>query len=230
MPGLTIPKRHRVGIANLLKLEDGARRELSAALREASPTLDLHRLTTDLLAKIRSIDTSDLGPILDAVISLSFAAATAEILIPEFVEDVCNAVNESGIAKPRLSDDDCVAFKRCLSDLLTADVFSIGTKARVLMQDHERTFCRARILTDIRPVFGPEVSESPKAVVVVHSLKISYHEGRELKDFYVALDSDDIESLRKLVDRADSKAKSLESVIEAARVPTLSPSPKEVSE
>lgn len=230
MPGITIPEPYRVGIAKLLKLEDGAMRELSAALREASPTLNLHRLTTAMSAKIRSIDTSDLDPILDAVISLSFVAATAEVQIPEFVEDVCNAVNESGIAKPRLSDNDCVAFKRHLSDLLTADVFSIGAKARALMQEHERTFCRARILTDIRPVFGPEVRESPKAVVVVHTLRISYHEGLELKDFYVALDSDDIETLRELLDRANSKAKSLESVTEAARVPTLSPSPKDVIE
>ena len=205
-------------------------RELSAALREASPTLHLHRLTTAISAKIRSIDTADLDPILDAVISLSFVAATTEVSIPEFVEDVCNAVNESGIAKPRLSDDDCVAFKRSLSDLLTADVFSIGTKARALMQEHERTFCRARILTDIRPVFGAEVRESPKAVVVVHTLRISYHEGSELKDFYLSLDSDDIETLREVLERADSKAKTLESVLKVANVSSLSLSSKDVIE
>jgi hypothetical protein len=139
-------------------------------------------------------------------------------------------VNDSKIAEPRLSHDNCTAFKRCLNDLLTADVFSIGAKALALMQEHERTFCQARIITDIRPVFGSEVSKPPRAVVVAHTLRISYHEGDERKDFYVALDSDDIESLRELLDRADAKARSLEDVIVSTKVPALGLSLRKESE
>jgi hypothetical protein len=146
------------------------------------------------------------------------------------VEDVCDAVNESGIVTPRLSDDDCVAFKRRLSDLLSTDVFSIGAKALVLSREQERTFCRARIITDIRPVFGADVTQQPKAAVLIHTFRISYHEGNLLRDFYVLLDSEDIEALRELLDRADAKAKSLESVIKAANVTSFTLSPGEVIE
>lgn len=78
-----------------------------------------------------------------------------------------------------------------------------------VMREHEHVLCEPRVLTDLRPVFGK--NEEPAAGVIVHTMKIKYHEGAygPLKEFFVALNSEDIEELRDILDRATRKEESL---------------------
>jgi len=79
-----------------------------------------------------------------------------------------------------------------------------------------------RILTDVRPVFEPSAPEAaPAGAVIVHTLKISYRGDNSAKDFFVALDSEDVRQLTEQLERARSKAESLKSVLKAAEVPYI---------
>ena len=85
--------------------------------------------------------------------------------------------------------------------------------------EDERVFCQARILTDLRPVFGQVIEDGPKAMVVVHLLKLTFHKGSEKhQEFFVSLDGDDLKTLRGLIDRAEAKAKTLKSSIKDVRL------------
>lgn len=92
----------------------------------------------------------------------------------------------------------------------------VAIKAKELQLESERTFCDARILTDIRPVFRDKVGDKPEAMIVVHTLKIVAHEATGHKEFYVALDAEDIQSLKKTLERAEDKARSLKNIIDAS--------------
>ena len=79
--------------------------------------------------------------------------------------------------------------------------------------DDERIFCHARILTDMRPVFGSEIESGPAGMVIVHLMKIAFHDAtsKDHKEFYVSLDSDDLQTLKKIAERAEVKASTLKS-------------------
>ena len=97
---------------------------------------------------------------------------------------------------------------------------SVTTKALDVLTSHDRVFYTARILTDLRPVFD-ESGDLIEAAVIVHNLRIHYGQDDDHRDFYVALDTRDIQSLRDVLDRADKKARSLEELLRLSGVSYL---------
>lgn len=133
----------------------------------------------------------------------------------EFVRDVVEA------ARPLLRDVtlDWGAFADDLNTIMRAEG-SLGVSAKVagLRGEYENVYYSARVLTDIRPVFGADPTSKPVAGAVVHTLRLTFHQtGSESRnEFYVAMDSKDLTQLRQLLDRAAAKEVSLASVIEEA--------------
>ena len=78
-----------------------------------------------------------------------------------------------------------------------------------------------KILTDVRYVFQTNPEEEPFGAVIVHTLKLSYHENDDHKDFYIAMDDDDLIKIRDVLDRADAKANILASKLENAKISYL---------
>jgi hypothetical protein len=74
-----------------------------------------------------------------------------------------------------------------------------------------------------RPVFGSDPAVRPVGAVLTHTLKIRYHEGdlRDHREFYVVLDSNDLDELRDIIQRAQTKDKSLRELLKSAQLPTL---------
>ncbi|MCL5097631.1 MAG: hypothetical protein M1608_08905 [Candidatus Omnitrophica bacterium] len=91
---------------------------------------------------------------------------------------------------------------------------SLGVTSKTfdVMTERERILCESRILTDIRPVFG-KPSDRPTAAIIVHNLKIIYHQDGEHHEFYVALDGEDIRTLKGVLERAEKKEQSLQSLM-----------------
>ena len=90
-------------------------------------------------------------------------------------------------------------------------------KAAGVALDQDHLFYHARILTDVRPVFD-EKGDTVSAAVIIHNLRIHYGENSDHKDFYVALDTGDIQLLREALDRADKKAKRLQELLNASGI------------
>ena len=92
---------------------------------------------------------------------------------------------------------------------------SLRTKAANLIVDNQIIFRDAKLISDIRPVFGSEVEELPIGTVLVHTLKIEYIESEFPKNFHVALDDKDVEKLITLLKRTQLKAESLRKLVKS---------------
>jgi hypothetical protein len=109
-----------------------------------------------------------------------------------------------------------------LKEVLTLqDTLGVSSKAWSVGWDSERTYCFSRVLTDLRPVFKPN-SEEAAVFVLMHNLKIAFHEGRETKEFFVSLTSKDLQKLLEVLQRAERKETALMAAMEDSKIPVLS--------
>ena len=201
---LKIPERYRAGFGVLIGLSDQSMEELLGALTTVSSSLAAkghRRLVADIATKVPSIPQSDIRNIVVTIISLYIARADREASVVDFAEDLCRAVERSQDGQLELTKENRDAFKQRLVRLLGFDSFNIGAKAADIGHEYEHSLCSLRILTDMRPVFGDSIGELPAGAVVTHTLKMVYHQGNQLKEFFVVLDEKQIGILRGLLDR-----------------------------
>ena len=91
-----------------------------------------------------------------------------------------------------------------------------SAKASDLLTEYDRIFGDARIVTDIRPVFMEDPHEMAKGAVIVSTLKVQYQDAKGLSNFYVALDTQDLVGLKKVVDRALLKVDTVKAELDVA--------------
>ncbi len=211
MSVLNIPDENRLGLALLRRMPDDA---FAAALVELEHSPDSG-------PSIPGISPDDAAQLKNAVDSMYTVRAFSDVGVDEFVSDVCDALREIG----ELAPADERSFRERLTRVLSIDALSVAAKAVLLQNEHEHDYCSARILTDARPVFGENPADPPAAVIITHTLKLSYHQGAggRLQEIYLAIGSSDIHELRSVLDRAEKKAESLRAVLEASRVRLIDP-------
>ena len=205
MANLKIPDRHKDGLLKIQKLDAEAVQNLQAAIKKASSPSGLNEAS--LISSISEIQLEDPKLIGETINALYVVKATKDVSVQEFVDDVCDAMGDR-------ADRDKLTTN--LLALLSIEEVGLAAKALDLQTEDERTFCTvSRILTDLRPVFGVDVTEGPKAMVIVHLLKLGYHQAGSSnhRDVYVSMDANDLQTLRKMIDRAEEKAKSLKATI-----------------
>ena len=218
MPKLQIPERHQSSLATIRNLNELDIRAIRAILDRAPDTISPVEIAGTDAALTSAVPGSDIKGILEALASLYvLKAGTESVSLDQFVNDIGDAMT-SLESSHRVTDEQLPVFKQNLISLLSVERFLLVSKAFELQTDDERTFCDARILTDIRPVFGTEIKDGSKGAVIVHLLKLGYHEpGRRHMKFYVSLDSSDLKELRKVIDRAEDKAAILKSQLKDMR-------------
>jgi hypothetical protein len=227
---LYIPERYRAGVSKIRGLDERTVREIRKALDQPSETplanadgLEVPRnpdaVAIAAVRSVSSLNLTEFGQIAESLAGLYTARSMRDAPIADFVEDVCDAMEALPKEELRLPHSERDQFKEKLTTLLGSDFFSIVAKAYDLASEDERTFCGARILTDLRPVFGPNVEDGPQAMVVLHTLKLIFHEqNREHQEFYLSLDATDLRTLRKLIDRAEAKANTLRPAVKDVRL------------
>ena len=100
-----------------------------------------------------------------------------------------------------------------MEKLLSVDrAIAITAKARAVAAEQHNVFCGVKIYSDIRPIFSAAADSIPGALVL-HNLKIRYHQSGEQKEIYFALENSELNDLRMAVERAEKKAKQLRAVI-----------------
>lgn len=216
-----IPETYVGSLGKIIVLPDNSRKELLSALSELPPTLDARGITSRVTASVKSLSEDAVRAIVRLLISLYSVRVYSESPVDEFVEDLCTGMEQSRHKELRLSKEQRDPFKAFMTKLLSAEGFNIASKAVYLQHEHEHILCNARILTDVRPVYGPNPEDPPLATVISHTLKVSYHEAGDLKEFYVAINASDINDLRGLLDRAEKKANSLRAVLKKADLPLV---------
>jgi len=113
---------------------------------------------------------------------------------------------------------DTEALRDRLASLLSLRCFDIGGKALDLLFETERHLSDTRIISDLRPVFAETASDVPQTSLLVHTLKIEYHEGDDHGQFFASLDMADLRKLRDVVERAMEKDATLRKALGGAGI------------
>jgi hypothetical protein len=221
MARLDIPEEYREGLAKFAALPDEAFQELFSALEGTPPALKYSDVARNVAAKVKSIPGEDVEEIVEIIVSLNIVRHGADVTDGEFLEDVLEGLDETDLEELHLTGAVRENFKGRFAKLLGTTSLKVAARVRSLQIEHDRRFCSARILTDIRPVFGLNPEDSPMAAVVTNTLRVSYHQDSELKDVYLVLTADDLKKLRESIERAEKKALSLKAVLDTAKVPYL---------
>ena len=221
MTPIRIPKESERGLANIRALDEKSFQQLVSRLSEAPPTFDPAELAEKVAAHLDNVARLDVDSIVSTLCSLQTALEYFDSSIPELVGRVSRAMAQSEIQELRLTAEDMTGFQDRLAKLLGLESIGIRSRAVSLLKEEDHAYCSARVLTDIRPMFDSDLTTRPTAALIIHTMRISYHEGAELKQFYMALDSDGVTALREILARADAKAENLKSVLNAAGIPYL---------
>jgi hypothetical protein len=217
---LRIPEEQHPHLLMLAGLAEPAFRALVEAVANAPMKFRAEQLVATIRPSADLLSKVQIEQAIMLVRDLAFVRAMAEVELPEFVSDVNDALTVA--LAEQLGDVDRARLSKRLEELLQQPSILSPAKARSLLTDHANTLCRARIFSDIRPVFGADVSQNPSTAFVVHTLKLSYHQGAEaIKDFFVVLDRNDLDILSELLERAKAKEKTLHVTMQAAGLDPL---------
>ncbi len=213
MPPLSIPRRYRVGLAAVDSLSEGDVNLLVERLRIAESEVSFEELAASVSDEV-SADV-DLARLLEGVASLN-------TLLPEDgsgADSLAQDVSES--EDLNLPGDSRPAYAARLATLIRIPVLVSTARAMEVVAEHDKVFHAARILTDVRPVFGPDPSTGVKMAAVVATMKLEYHPGGRsaIESVFVALDRGDLEHLRDVLDRALTKMDSLSRLMKESDVP-----------
>lgn len=213
----TIPEEYEVGLAELIKLSNDSVQEIISALESVAPSIRYKSLADRLAPKVSSVPKDELEEIIEVLYALNSIRTGVEVPTDFFVDDICEAINESDSELLTEASGVCELFKKNFIRLLESKTLEIASKSAMLLREHGKTYCSARVLSDIRPIFGESVETAPVAAMVIHTLKITYHQGDSLKDFFLAMNTKDVQKLKELLNRADAKAASLKTFTVASK-------------
>ncbi len=138
----------------------------------------------------------------------------ANVRVQDFVDDVW----ESLASGPE--DVDESLFKERIAKLLALPALDLASSRIMdIRTEVERYFCKAKVFTDLRPAFRRDDNEAPTEMAVVHNFQIGYHDGMgRHQEFYIALDGDDLDKLKRAITQAQKRAQSLANLLDKSNV------------
>jgi len=205
MASLYVPSRFRSAFIQIANVSEEAVDELCALLERNPEILTSRESAHEAAGQLKSLSGEDGRAIVDAVIPLMFYKASSGESTEAVVADTIRTLKRGDKDEARISTDLVPKLEQRLSRLLALSGVALKAKAMALATDCPRLYTEAKVISDIRPVFGAEVSNPPLAAAIVHSLRISFSEGGTEKEFFVQLDAGDLKDLQQLIDRAVTK-------------------------
>lgn len=221
MPSLRIPESARPGFLKIAAASDEEMMDLLAALEvEPLPSLPTE-LVEQIASRLKKLSKDDASSILSAVLGLYGIISDSEIPTSQLVEDVWTCLENLKTGSQSPPTDRSELFRQRLIRLLSfGNSLGISSKAIDVMSEHDRVLCGMRVLTDVRAVFG-KPSEKPAAACIIHTLKLTFHQNGQHKDFFVAMDASDLRQLKSALERAEQKAQSLQALLKEAKIRNL---------
>lgn len=216
MGELTIPVRYRAGLAKLGSLNDESFGKLREALEKCPPMASATQISSQVGSAASGVSADDIEKIVKSVCSLYAIRINYEIPPLRVASDVARSLMSTPEGKDANLDPQRLGER--LKIMLEVESLSYAAKATSLRGDFSCLFCDAKVITDLRPVFGkPE--ERPLGALITNVLKLEYHERGVHKELYIALDSDDIATLKVVLKRAEAKNASLSEFLRSSGLP-----------
>jgi hypothetical protein len=174
------------------------------------------------IAERTGLELATVTPVVLALVRLALVQRTFQLGTDVFLESVTRTLSQSRGDKWTSHDAESWVerlpnIKRLLSP---EGAIAYTAKAGQLLSDQHLVFCKARILTDVRPVFD-ENANVVQGFIPFHILAMTWHEGAETRTVYVSMDSSDLALLRDQLDRAERKEKVLRTSLTQAGLPVI---------
>lgn len=220
---LNIPKKDLPILKKLLDLSDRQFASLLSAIRKAKPTVSTRKFVHNIAHKVNNIQKPEIAELLRVSFLLYIMKDKAGTSAQELAQSVAESYSKSSARDTQLASKHVRRLANRIAALLSFDKsMAVTAKAFDILTEHDHTFCRSRILSDIRPIFT-DSAESASAAVIIHTLQIGFHDGGSgpHKEFYVALDTHDIQILKEIITRAEKKTVALEAILRTSKVPYL---------
>lgn len=218
MATLTLPRRYQGGIAEIISWSDESANALITALESAPVTLDYTALAKKIAEKTGT-SPAKVRDVLRAIVSLHYIRSS-KVSLTEFVDDVEDAVRESPIREV-LEKTDPKRFKDRLLKLLTVRTLVVAAKSQQVQKEYQNTLCSAEMFSDIRPILDSEGTSGATvlAAMFTHTMKITYHHGEDIRELFLTLDADDLDTIESLIEAARNNARQMQSIVDAAGLP-----------
>jgi hypothetical protein len=219
MPPLNIPPEERGAITTIQSLSVPLFDQFISAMKAAPPIANPKEMAKRISKQVSGIPLEKLTAVLSTLYTLYYIRDLAGVTPSTFLADLMDGISKSQDLK--MTAKDVTKLRSMFERILDIDSLNTVSKAARLQRDGERLYCTAKILSDIRPVFGHDANARPSGAVLTHDLRLSYHEGKEHKEFHVVLDSDDLAALAGVLERARSKDKTLREFLKETKLENL---------
>ncbi len=217
---MKVPQQYVTGLVEAARFSTEDIAQIMSALDD--PELHNVEETAAQLAQRIKFAPDVIARLLEATMSLANVRADLGSSIPDFVDDLIRSMNADSRSQLHLPPEQQVQFSKNIATLLADEALIIASKTIYLKRDYEHIYCRARIVTDIRPVFGEDRTKMPSTAIITHVLQLTYHEGPSTKQIHIAMEGDDLSSLKLQIERANEKRISLKKLLTTAKVPIAS--------
>lgn len=204
-----IPESQRDGLSIILSLSEDKVKHLTSTLEKVPKGLGPMDLS-DYLSEKSVFSPKESAEVVKVLSALYRLKSTEPLVTDEVVNGISEALKETEQEDLRPRDGDWDKFKKNFKVLLSYDnTIGITFKTLALSTEYEKFYIDSNIYTDIRPAFNPDIEKKFDAATIIHTLKLEYHTGDRHDQVHVALDSRDLVRLRKQLQRAEEKEKSI---------------------
>jgi hypothetical protein len=209
---LSLPQSQYPAFSALIQLTPDQRQKLLEALRAAQPTLDDAKLSQQVSRDV-GIPVTRTKMLLSMFVNMYAVRLAQGLSAEQFAQQICDfAASSAPTLKP--ADENWDPIRQSIAAILgLTNTLGVIAKAGTLLTDSERLFQDGRIITEIRPVFADNLDDRPSAAIIVHTLRITYNDAQGSREFYVALQSTDVQKLKETTERALTKEKNLRRII-----------------
>ena len=207
MPTRALPDWVVSSLTRLGTISEEECQVIVAALAGGAPTLSTSSIA-ESVAENSVLGAEDVDMLLNALIGLAGMGYARDLSGDRLAREVA--------ASPDLmkTDIDTETLVDRIARLLDVASLRLLGKAHDLSSEHARIFLDARIITDIRPIFGSEPDAQPEGAFFCHTLKLELiRDQGDVEHVYLVLDEHDLDTLSSLIRRAKQKADSLRSVL-----------------
>lgn len=211
MAVLNIPESQSAIFKKLSALTDQQFADLIKGLGGMRASLSIETFSKRLAAATTSIPAEDIDDYVTLLCGLYPVMENFDKSSQQVAGDIRETLKQ--IKRLDFAPDEATQVGSRMEKLLgIGNAIAVTAKALDVTTEHQNVFCGVKIYSDIRPIFSPSAN-SVEGAVVLHSLNISYHQGRDHKEIYFALEDGELNELKTAIERAEKKAKLLRDAI-----------------
>jgi len=201
---ITLPDGLDRGLRDIATLSDDEFATFLKALESIPAEIRQH----SIFPRIRMSARPDGG---EALTQAAFAMVLGRAQRRASIADAVKGISASAIHM--LTPPQFEIFEKRVADILSIDNLDIVARSHHVLLEHSATYSSALIVSDIRAVFGDDVTDQPDAAVIVHMLNFIYYSAGRRESIALALDEKDIDLLMDVLERARTKNKTLKETI-----------------